>query len=549
MAYKLRIIGRNRTQRYEDPDTSKPAAHDDRWYSPILESFRAAQMNVTPETAVGTTAVYACVAAISQIIGSLPLVVYEKQSNGGRRRAAESSFYRLFTVSPNGWMTPGEWVEVALVHMLMRGNAYNYIVRDRANRVAQLVPLNPQRMTVVQAGGVIDYLYEMQDGRTERLPAADVLHLRCGLSDGVVGRSPITVARQSIGITIASEKFASRLFDNHAMIPGVLSHPTELDDEAYERIRDNWKKSYTGLDNAFKVAILEEGMTYQPVALSGQDAQFVEQRRFQLEEAARLFRVPPHIVGDLSRATFSNIEHQAISFVVYSLSYYFRRIEQTLLMRFFAAPVNGRELYAEFLLDALLRGDIKTRQESQEIMRRNGVLSANEWRKMENLPPTDDGTGDKFLVPMNMRWAEQLGLEDEPNTNDTPTDVTPDVVAERFRRCYFEVLKRFCYKENEALARFADRGDCDERTAEFAVRQRAQLAEALEPVWSACAGTLAFWGVRARGFDEEFREFWELYSASQGKPHDERAAWLARWWSTLRENKEDERQTAPALTA
>lgn len=521
------------------PESRSDSQH---WYSSYISNV-ASGSNVNYETAVGTAAVYTAVTAISQSIGSLPFITYERRENGGRERATKNPFYFLFSVMPNDWMTSGEWVEMILVHLLLRGNAYNFKLRDRSGRIVGLIPVNPSRIQVQQLDDMsLSYHYTMNDGTTRDLSQREIMHFRIGFSDGIVGRSPITVARETVGLTIELEQYAGRFFQNSAKPSGVLSHPAKLDKPTSDRIRESWQNAHAGKEQAWKVAVLEEGMKFEPITMTSVDAQFVEQRRFQLEDIARIFRVPPHIMGDLSRATFSNIEHQSINFVVYCLMPYIKRLEQTVLTNCFLSQGSGKELYAEFLIDGLLRGDAKSRQEGFEIMRRNGIISANEWRRLENLSPTSDGAGDKYLVPMNMTWAELLGKPAEKDSsalNDTATPAAGDGKSEdgsstedepkaslssdsktNATRMFAETIERLIYKEGESLKSLAKRDNAEEKTEEFLVKHEGTCRSALSSLirfYSAANADI-------RGVKEDpdtveatWPSFWKSYRESSGE--------------------------------
>jgi len=477
-------------------DDKRSHDDDDRWYSAFIAET-ASGITVTPESACGTAAVYSCISAISQTIACMPLLTYERTSDGGRERAVNSPFYFLLNAMPNDWMTSGEWVEMLLVHLLLRGNAYTFKLRDKSGRIIALVPLNPTRMTVYQLDDMsINYRYVFKNGSSRDLSQREVMHFRTGFTDGLTGRSPISVARETAALTIAADKFTGKFYKNGAKLSGILTHPNKLDKATSDRIRQSWQAAHGGESEAFKVAVVEEGMKFEPISMSAHDAQFIEQRRFQLEEMARIFRVPPHIVGDLSRATFSNIEQQGINFVVYSLQPYIKRIEQTLMMNLFVSKVGNKELYAEFLIDGLLRGDTKTRNEAYEIMRRNGILSANEWRKLENMSPIKDISGDKYLVEMNMVWQDKLG-ETPPAAN--PALPAPDAQKEEptvktevkslptpqeralVRACFSNILNRLIYKETEALERLTKKENNTEKINEWITEHEKTCRSAIFP--------------------------------------------------------------------
>jgi len=515
------------------------ADHDDRWYSPMIQPSYSGS-SVTPETASGSSAVYACVTAFAQTIGSLPLITYEKLDDGSRRRATDSPFYPILYVTPNKWMTSSELIELVIVSLLLRGNAYLFIVRNGAGRVVMLTPLNASSMEVEQLSDLsINYQYSFKNGATKNYSQRDILHFKTGFSNGLVGRSPITVARESFGLTLSMDKHASLFFKNAGKYAGILKHPKTLSGEASRRIKSSWQSAQTDA-NAYTVAVIEEGMEFEPITMTSKDSQFVEQRKFQLEEAARIFRIPPHIIGIMEHATFSNIEHQAISFVVFTLQPMIRRIEQTLYSNLFQELPGGQNLYAEFLIDGLLRGDVKSRQEGYEIMRRNGTISADEWRSKENLPPIQDGTGDRYLVPMNMTWSDLL--EKATLSRDSapePEAVTPSpeprkagegVLRASARQMFAGNLERLIYKESEALVRFQKQESRADKLAEFYEKHESIVRSALEPAAQMYLTSLAC----LRGEEQrdaqaspDWALFWKSYLSSCGERSGKRALDLA----------------------
>lgn len=531
------------TETREEENYPARSETDDFWFSPYIGGTSSG-VHVTPQTAVGTTAVYACVSAIAQIIGMLPLITYERMKDGGRERATDSNWYWLLAVQPNQWMVSGELVELILVHLLLRGNAYVFKLRDRSGRVVQLIPLSCEKMKVQLLNTYeLSYEYEFGDGRKKTFSGRDIMHFRIGMGDGVCGRSPISVAAETVGLTMAMEQHAGRFFSNAAKPSGVLQHPGTLDKETSDRIKESWQKAHAGLDAAWKVAVLEEGMTFNPITLPIKDMQFVEQRRFQLEEVARLFRVPPHIIGDLSRATFSNIEHQGINFVTYSLQPYCRRFEQVLMLNFFSLPINKKEYFAEFLVDSLQRGDFKSRQEGLEVQRRNGIISANEWRRLENLSAIDGKAGKGMLIPLNMIWADQMEeyyTPEEPAPDPQPNDGTPAAGADsangdmqinslfdvhyraQTRALFADILERAIHREVAEGERARKKGTEEDKIEE---QQRRYLSTALRlpvSVYSAYCGGVT---QRETAGDPEgiVGEFWEHYKKSADKRGSVRA--------------------------
>lgn len=372
----------------------------------MLAGNRAASgVHVTEEGALRYGAVYACVRVLAETVASLPLITYQRQSRG-KERAPDFYLYELLHDRPNPLMTSFEYREAIQGHLALWGNGYSEIEYASNGRVGALWPLRPDKMEPpVREGDGLIYTYQLPNGKRVKLPGWRVWHLR-GLSpDGITGYSPIALQRQSIGLGLAAEEFGARLFGNDARPGGVLQHPGMLDDEAYERIRGGWESRHGGLSKSHRTAILEEGMTYQQIGIPPEDAQFLETRKFERSEVAGWYRVPPHMIGDMENATFSNIEHQGINFVVHTMRPWLVRWEQAINLRLLTEQ-ERRRYFAEFLVDGLLRGDIVSRYQAYAVGRQNGWLSADDIRELENMNPLAKG-GDTYLVPLNMIPASE----------------------------------------------------------------------------------------------------------------------------------------------
>ena len=364
--------------------------------------------SVTPSSAIQVSAVYACVRVIAETIASLPLHVYES-TDAGSRKANEHTLYRLLHDEPNNEMTSFIWREVMLSHLLLYGNSYCQILRSGRSRIVGLYPLLPDHMSVDRdSKGKLTYTYTTSEGRMEQLNPEDVLHIPGLGFDGVMGYSPIALEKAAIGLGIAAEEYGSKFFQNGARPSGILTHPNTVKDPA--SLRASWNAAYGGSGNASRVAVLEEGMTFVPLSMPNNEAQFLETRKFQVTEICRIFRVPPHMIGDLERATFSNIESQNISFAVHTIRPWLVRIEQAINKTLIPENEKGR-YYAQFNIDGLMRGDYKSRMEGYAIARQNGWMSANDIRALENLNPisAEEG-GNAFLVNGNMIPISLAGL-------------------------------------------------------------------------------------------------------------------------------------------
>ncbi|HLI51911.1 MAG TPA: phage portal protein [Thermomicrobiaceae bacterium] len=374
------------------------------WNGPGGGSYELANIlgrRMTHDSAMTIPAVWAAVKILSETLASLPIQMYARQADGGKRRATEHPLYDLLHDLPNPWQTAFEFKEMLQAHVVLRGNAFARIQPGPRGMVDSLIPLHPDRVqTDTDGQTILGYRYTDPAGVVHPIRYDEMFHLR-GLSlDGILGVSVIAYARESFGLAHAAESFGARLFSQDATPGGVLQHPGQLSNEAAERLRHDWQMAHAGLHNAHKVAVLEEGMTFNKLSFTPEDAQFLQSRSFQVAEIARWFRIPPHLLGDLERATFSNIEQQGMDFVMYTMLPWITRWEQIISRDLISATGT---YFAEFLLDNLLRGDIGTRYGAYATGRQNGWLSVNDIRRMENLNPVPGG--DAYLQPLNMTPA------------------------------------------------------------------------------------------------------------------------------------------------
>ena len=365
----------------------------------------ASGRSVTAMGSLQSTAVFGCVRILAESTASLPLILYRRLETGrGKARATDHSLYPVLHDLPNPELTSYELRELAMGHLCLWGNAYLEVQRNRAGRIMGLWPLTPWRVEPGRVAGELVYRVSVGDrmdpnSRTETLRFGQVLHIKGFGVDGYKGLSPIGLARQAVGLALATEEFGSRFFGNGARPGSVLEHPGKLSDQAEGRLRTSWNDIHQGLENAHRVAILEEGMKLHEVGIPPEDAQFLETRKFQVTEIARLYRVPPHMLADLERATYSNIEHQGLEFVMHTLRPWLVRWEQAISRDLFS-PAERQTLLVEHLVNALLRGDVKSRYEAYAVGRQWGWLSTNDVREMENMNPVE--AGDDYLTPLNM---------------------------------------------------------------------------------------------------------------------------------------------------
>ena len=389
---------------------------------------------VNQKSAMQMTAVYSCVRILSEAVASLPIHVYKYNSQGGKEKALDHPLYFLLHDEPNPEMTSFVFRETLMTHLLLWGNAYAQIIRNGKGEIVALYPLMPDRMTVDRDEyGKLYYEYTVSTddahtlkGSTVRLEPRDVLHVPGLGFDGLVGYSPIAMAKNAIGLAIAAEEYGSKFYANGAAPSGVLEHPGTLKDPA--KVRDSWSETFGGSANSHKIAVLEEGMKYTPISINPNEAQFLETRKFQINEIARIFRVPPHMVGDLEKSSFSNIEQQSLEFVKYTLDPWVSRWEQSMIRSLFTKE-EKTTYFIKFKVDGLLRGDYQSRMNGYAIGRQNGWMSANDIRELENLDriPAELG-GDLYLINGNMTKLEDAGIF--ANTNNGKENSEDEEVLE-----------------------------------------------------------------------------------------------------------------------
>ena len=370
---------------------------------------------VTDRTALQHIAVYACVRVLSEAIAQLPLHVY-KYNDKGKERVPQHPLYFLLHDQPNPEMTSFVFRETLMSHLLIYGNAYAQIIRNGRGDVLGLYPLMPDKMKVDRdEKNRLIYIYSRYDEANPNLKeqgdillyADEVLHIPGLGYDGLVGYSPVALAKNAIGISIACEDYGASFFGNNANPSGVLEHPGVIKNP--DKLRDAWHKAYGGR-NAHKVAVLEEGVKFTPISIPNNEAQFLETRKFQIEEIARMYRVPLHMIGDLDHATFSNVEHLSLDFVKYSLDPWIVRWEQSLQKALLSDSEKGK-YFIKFNVDGLLRGDYASRMQGYSIGIQNGFLCPNDVRELEdmNLIPEEKG-GFTYMVNGSMSRLCDAGI-------------------------------------------------------------------------------------------------------------------------------------------
>ena len=399
----------SRKKKTENPQNSLSS-------SPLFRSnMTAAGVFISETNAMRTAAVYACVRVLAEAVASLPLNIYRRVDDG-QKVAYDHNLQRILHNEPNPKMTSFVFRETLMSHLLLWGNAYAQIIRDGGGRVRALYPLAPDRISVnCDETGNTYYTYwyganerRGQDGGNQViLRDYEVMHIP-GLSyDGLIGYSTIDLARSAIGMAVATENYGASFFANGAVPSGVLEHTGSIRDE--QAVREAWNKLHQGTGRGNNTAILEDGMTYHVVSTAPEQAQFLETRKFQIDEICRIFRVPPHMIADLEKSSFSNIEQQSLEFVKFSLDPWITRWEQSMYQSLLL-PSEKDDYFIKFNLDGLLRGDYETRMKGYSIGIQNGIMSPNDIRRLENmnLIPAEEG-GDNYIVNGNMTKLRDVG--------------------------------------------------------------------------------------------------------------------------------------------
>lgn len=371
-------------------------------YVPIEDLQRWTGMGISPEAALNYIAVYQCVRVLSNVFAQLPLKLYRKRADGGRDEATDHPLYRTLHRAPNPSMTSFVWRKLAMRHLATWGNHYSEIVQDGLGRT-QLWPIAPERMQVRwNPDGSKQYTYLSPRSGPKVMRPGSVFHMQGQTTDGLVGYSPVSELRRSLGIAQSAERYAKAVFDNNARPAVVLSHPKTLSTGAIERMATQMEE-LKGATNAGKTVVLEEGLTVTPIGFPPEDALFLTAQLTQHRLVYGAYGIPPHKVGDLERATFSNIEHQALEFIQDGAMPWFVNAEQ----EFDVQLIDEDDVTAAFLVDGYLRGDAKSRAEALAIRWQHGTLTADQWRAMENENALPDGAGESTYVPSNYKPVEE----------------------------------------------------------------------------------------------------------------------------------------------
>lgn len=430
------------------------APWDDYWYNGVARET-AAGVDVDADSALGASALWNGVHLISNALAMAPLRLFRRRRGGGADEAREDPRFRIVHRKPNRWQTAFGWRQMSQGHLLLRGNTFAQKVYRTSGSLAELVPLHPTRMSVRIHDDAVWYIYQRSDGSQRVFRADEVLHVRGLSTDGIVGYSPVTVMRESIGSILATDRYSARYFRNNAR-PGVaLKHPGYLKDDKFKQIKDEWNAAHSGSENAHKVALLEGGLELQEIGFSAEDSQMIGSRTFNVQEAARILNIPPHKLKEMSRATFSNIEHQAIEWVVDTVQPWAENWEQQLD----ADLLSEREqatMYFKFDLKALLRGDSAQRAAYMQARFNMASMSPNDIRKVEDEDPIEGG--DRYYLQQNLMPLDKVDEILEQKSKPAPAPVAPveeddGDALQAFAPAFRDVCARMLQRETTAVKR------------------------------------------------------------------------------------------------
>ncbi len=404
---------------------SEPVSQEDlaKWFGGT-ESWSGIDVDRT--TSLGLSAVWACVRIIAEGVASLPLILY-RRTEGGKERAVDHPLYNVFHLQPNTYESSFQWREQEQAHLLLQGNCYSQIIKGADGYVRELWPLDPDKTTPKRDGDLLVYEYRRGGGASPIvLQREDVLHV-AGLGyDGIKGYAVLEVCANTIGAVIAGERYGAEFYKNEASPGGYIKLAGVLKDEAArKRLRDSWEDMHGKWGNKRRVGVLEQGAEFQTIAIPPEQAQFIETRKFGTSEIARIFGVPPHMIGDVERSTSwgTGIEQQGIGFVVHTLRPWLVRWEQALSLQILP-EADREEYFFEFLVDALMRGDMQARWTAYRTAREIGVLSANDVRALENMNAIDNG--DDYFVPMNWMTVENAKKAAPPSVPNPVDEEEPE---------------------------------------------------------------------------------------------------------------------------
>jgi HK97 family phage portal protein len=382
---------------------------------------------VTPQTALALTAVQRAVTILAEAVGQLPIEMYRTTDDGSRIQVTDHPLIGLLRVAPNDFQTPLQFNEYKQVSLGLRGNAFALKFYKPDGTLRSLYPLNADRVQVlVSPVDRMPYyrILRAPDGVEGIFALRDIHHVRWISDNAYTGISPISLHREAIGVALATERHTGKMFGNGTNLSGVITRPAASpaikDPAAIERITGDWAAKYAGTDNVGRVALLQEGMEFKPLSMTNEDAQLIAARQYSVRDVARIYGIPAHMLGDLDRATHSNIEQQSLEFVIYTLMPWLKRHEEAMERDFLAQGERQAGMTIQFNVTSLLRGDITSRYAAYAQARQWGWMSINDIRRLENLPPVKGG--DTYLQPLNMTDASHPASPVQPGVPPRVTD-------------------------------------------------------------------------------------------------------------------------------
>jgi HK97 family phage portal protein len=391
----MNVLGFNITKKRGTSEVRSSATLQDFFQTFSMGS--ATGINVTPENALSFSAVYACIKVISETVSQISIDVY-KLIPQGRQTDYNNPLQYVIHTAPNETMTSSTFHQALLVNVLGHGNGYARIIRNNKRIVTELLLLDPRKVTPKISADGKSLFYKIK-GIAKELSSDDIIHIPALSFDGVLGKSPLAVHAQAVGLGLAEQEFAARYFKNGAVVSGVITRPGTMEMDAAEKLRKSWNQIYGSLTNAHRTAVLDAGMDYKQIGNDPEKSQLVLSRKFSIKEIARIYRVPPHMIADLEDATNNNIEHQSLEFAKYTLMPWIRKIEQEYNRKLFKTADRGKYI-TRFNVESLMRGDTQARAEYYVKAIQNGWMSPNEVRQLEGLNKRDGG--DIYLTPLNM---------------------------------------------------------------------------------------------------------------------------------------------------
>lgn len=379
-------------------------------------------LTVNANTVTRSAAVYACCRVIAETVASLPVKVYQRRDDGGKDPKPGHPLWRILHDAPNAEMDSFAFIEGMMWQVLLRGNHYSEIIRMGSGSIGELMPFDTAKCNLDRTES--GRLFLLVEG-DKTYPYEKILHIPgIQMGQSIEGVSPIKHARLAIEMGMAADEYAARFWGNASVPSALVTYPGARSDDERKALKDRIEQGFKAMKDKHRIAVMPDGVTWTSMTIPNKDAEFLETRKFQVTEIARIFRVPPHMIADLERATFSNVEQQSIDFVVHTIRPWLVRIERALKRQLF----RGDTLFAEFLVDGLLRGDIKSRFDSYAVARQNGILNGDEIRELENRNPTEDGSGQLYWMPSNMMTVDSS--QGEP-TQTNQGDVNNEQKAAR----------------------------------------------------------------------------------------------------------------------